>query len=81
MDVNLGVAALLGSVLALAVVLLQEQRNRRLRCADDVPELLDLPLLVEIPARQLAGKGKGLSLPRLGRSAPKPGASTGRLPA
>jgi polysaccharide biosynthesis transport protein len=81
MEVNLGVAALLGSVLALAVVLVQEQRNRRLRCADDVPELLDLPLLVEIPARQLAGKGKALSLPRLGRNAPKPGASTGRLPA
>lgn len=82
MDVNLGVAALLGSVLALVVVLVQEQRNRRLRCADDVPELLDLPLLVEIPARRGASVSvAGLSLPRLGRASPKPGQSTGRLPA
>ena len=80
MDVNLGVAALLGSALALVVVLVQEQRNRRLRCADDVPELLDLPLLVEIPARRAAA-ATGLSLPRLGRSSPKPGSSTGRLSA
>lgn len=82
MDVNLGVAALLGSVLALVVVLVQEQRNRRLRCAEDVPELLDLPLLVEIPSRQPAGgAGQGLSLPKLGRAAARPGAPKGRLPA
>jgi len=82
MDVNLGVAALLGSVLALVVVLVQEQRNRRLRCADDVPELLDLPLLVEIPSHNRAGgAGRGLSLPRLGRSSTGPGTPKGRLPA
>ncbi|MFM2053067.1 MAG: chain length determinant protein EpsF [Pseudomonadota bacterium] len=51
LGVNLGVAALLGTLLALAVTLAAELRNRRLHCADDVPELLDLPLLVEIPAQ------------------------------
>ena len=50
LDVNLGIAAVLGTVLALAATLVAELRDRRLRCADDVPELLDLPLLVEIPA-------------------------------
>jgi len=80
MEVNLGVAALLGSVLALVVTLVMEQRNRRLRCADDVPELLDLPLLVEIPSR--GGSSVGGGLPKLGRSAPRnPGAPKGRLPA
>lgn len=82
MDVNLGVAALLGSVLALVVTLVLEQRNRRLRCADDVPDLLDLPLLVEIPSRGGSSGAAGGGLLKLGRAAPKtPGAPKGRLPA
>jgi chain length determinant protein EpsF len=46
---NLGVAGLLGLVLAIAVAIGREQRDRRLRSEQDVAELLELPLLVEIP--------------------------------
>jgi chain length determinant protein EpsF len=47
--VNLPVAALLGLVLAVAVAIWRELHDRRLRTAQDVQEVLDLPLLVEIP--------------------------------
>lgn len=47
--VNLPVAALLGAVLALALAMLRELQDRRLRVAEDVTEAVGLPLLVEIP--------------------------------
>lgn len=68
---NLLVATLLGAAAALVVTLVQERRDRRLRCADDVAELLDLPLLVEIPARDArragsAGQDAALAAPAPG---------------
>ena len=53
---NLTVAAVLGLVLGIAAAMFQELRNPRLRHADDVGDLLALPLLVEIPA---AGRAAG----------------------
>lgn len=65
LGVNLGIAAVLGSVLALGATLLAELRDRRLRCADDVPELLGLPLLVEIPSPRQGARPSVAAFPAL----------------
>ena len=65
LGVNLGIAAVLGSVLALGATLLAELRDRRLRCADDVPELLGLPLLVEIPSPRQGARTPVAAFPAL----------------
>lgn len=74
---NLLVATLLGAALALVVTLVQERRDRRLRCADDVADLLDLPLLVEIPARGARRAGSAGQEAAL----PAPAAGSARLSA
>ncbi len=57
--VNLPAAALLGAVLAVALAILREMTDQRLRCADDVGDLLALPLLVEIPQGSGADRNSG----------------------
>jgi uncharacterized protein involved in exopolysaccharide biosynthesis len=47
---NLTIAAVLGLLLGIGAAMFQELRNPRLRHADDVGDLLALPLLVEIPS-------------------------------
>jgi hypothetical protein len=42
-------AATLGVLLGLAVSVVRERLDRRLRTEDDVPELLALPLLMRLP--------------------------------
>lgn len=59
--VNLSVALILGLPLAVAAVMAREQRDRRLRDGKDVPEALELPLLVEIPRVARAGHDRRLS--------------------
>ena len=51
---NVGLAAVSGMLLALAVVMLLELTDRRLRTAQDVVERLKLPLLVSLPRGQAA---------------------------
>lgn len=71
---NLGVAGLLGLVFAVAVAIWREQHDRRLRCEQDVVELLELPLLVEIPDLPAGATGSTAHIPagsrRLGWSGP-----------
>lgn len=62
--VNLSVAAILGLALAVGAAMWREQRDRRLRNADDVGEWLALPLLVEIPTVARAGRDRRLSFLR-----------------
>lgn len=59
--VNLSVALILGLPLAVAAVMFREQRDRRLRAAQDVQEVLELPLLVEIPRVARAGHDRRLA--------------------
>lgn len=59
--VNLSVALILGLPLALAVVMFREQRDRRLRAGQDVQDVLELPLLVEIPRVARAGRDRRLA--------------------
>jgi polysaccharide biosynthesis transport protein len=47
--VNLAVAAVLGMLLALAMVMIRETTDRRLRTEDDVLDGLKLPLLITLP--------------------------------
>jgi polysaccharide biosynthesis transport protein len=61
---SLTLAAILGTALAVAVALQRELRDRRLRRAQDVPELLGLPMLVEIPAADRRGPRRALALAR-----------------
>lgn len=63
---NLTLAAILGTALAVAVVLQSELRDRRLRSAQDVPEVLGLPMLVEIPpaTRPVPRRALALGRPR-----------------
>lgn len=61
---NLSVATILGLALAVAAAMWREQRDRRLRDADDVAELLVLTLLVEIPTVERAGRDRRLPLLR-----------------
>ncbi len=70
---NLGLAAVLGGALALVWSLWRELQDRRLRDAEDLGPLLDLPLLVEIPRMS---RPSGHALGRwLGKTAPAtPGA-------
>ena len=49
LGLNLTLALVLGSALAVAWILLRELRDRRLRSADDVSASLGLPLLIELP--------------------------------
>lgn len=71
---NLGVAGLLGLVFAIAVAIWREQQDRRLRSEQDVVELLELPLLVEIPDLPAGSAGLATGSPgwsrRLGWSGP-----------
>lgn len=68
---NLGLAAVLGTALALAWSLWRELRDRRLRDADDLASMLDLPLLVEVPHAGRASARPGAALGRwLGKTAP-----------
>ena len=58
--INIAIAAIVGLELALAVVLLGERFDRRLRTRGDVAKFLGLPLLVELP-----GSGGAHSKPQL----------------
>jgi chain length determinant protein EpsF len=49
LGMNLGVAALVGLLLALFAVALRERTDRRLRTVDDVVDGLRQPLLIELP--------------------------------
>ena len=60
----LTLAAIFGTALAVAVALQRELRDRRLRHTQDVPELLGLPMLVEIPAAARRAPRRALSLAR-----------------
>lgn len=62
---NVSVALVLGALLAVAIVLVREIRDRRLRTLDDVVEGLRQPLLVILPnasARALPGKPRPSAL-------------------
>jgi chain length determinant protein EpsF len=49
LGVNLAVAAVLGMLLALAMLMIREMTDRRLRTEDDVLDVLKLPLLITLP--------------------------------
>jgi uncharacterized protein involved in exopolysaccharide biosynthesis len=80
LDLNLMIAALLGSLLALVTVLGLELNNRRLRCAEDVDELLDVPLLVEIPPVRTGGRALQQQTPARGQLTTATAAAARRLP-
>jgi succinoglycan biosynthesis transport protein ExoP len=69
--VNLTVALILGAALAVAAVIAREQKDRRLRNAEDVPETLGLPLLVEIPRVARAAQDRRLSFSLAGLRTPR----------
>jgi uncharacterized protein involved in exopolysaccharide biosynthesis len=66
MLVNVGLAAVVGGVLAVGLALLFELLDRRLRSHEDVMGLLDLPVLGELPRPlrvERSGRGQSMVLP------------------
>ncbi|MDB5963542.1 MAG: lipopolysaccharide biosynthesis [Polaromonas sp.] len=66
---NLLVAAFAGTLLGIATALLLEFRNRRVRSADDLVQILDLPVLASIASGSGTGRVAGAGRLSLGRPA------------
>lgn len=54
---NVALGILLGIVLAIGLILLREQLDRRLRDEDDIAEVFDLPVLASVPESRLLERG------------------------
>jgi succinoglycan biosynthesis transport protein ExoP len=66
--VNLMIAAFGGTLLGIAVALLLELMNRRVRSTEDLVHVLDLPVLASISSGAAVGRSSGTKLLTLGRT-------------
>jgi chain length determinant protein EpsF len=68
--INLLVAAFIGTLLGVAMALILEFRNRRVRSEEDLVEIVDLPVLATLSSPALASRGVKLLPNRFSRHKP-----------